>query len=88
MEVNDKLDKIIDLLVSQNNLLTSIMVSLRTQQPNVSDSHMVRGPAGMHGNDIRPEIEKRIEAARREAQAKISQMQAAMPEANSLLKTE
>lgn len=84
MTTDDKLDKIIDLLVSQNNLLTSIMISLQSQ----TKSEYKANAAPPQINNIRAEIESKIEAARREAHTRLNQIQASVPEINTLLKTE
>lgn len=83
MTTDNKLDKIIDLLIAQNNLLTSIMLSLRQPAPMAT----VNTPIST-SNNIRAEIEQKIEAARREAQSRINQIQTAIPELNSTLKSD
>lgn len=90
MDLDQKLDKIIDLLVAQNNLLTSIMISLRPsvnmpQQgfPTPNDNF---NPHLTKTNNIRAEIEKKIQEARMEAQAKFAQIQASVPDMEDKLK--
>lgn len=85
--MEDKLDKIIDLLVAQNNLLTSIMMSLRTPNANSVPTTPWPNTNNPSGTNIRDEVERRIAQARAEAQSKLNQVQA-LPDFKGLLKTE
>lgn len=85
--MEDKLDKIIDLLVAQNNLLTSIMMSLRASNAASPPSPAWPSAPNVSGASIRDEIERKIAQARAEAQSKLNQVQT-MPEFKGLIKTE
>jgi hypothetical protein len=85
--MEDKLDKIIDLLVAQNNLLTSIMISLKSSGVASSAAPSWPNVPNNTGINIRDEIERKIAQARAEAQSKLNQVQT-MPEIKSLMKTE
>jgi hypothetical protein len=85
--MEDKLDKIIDLLVAQNNLLTSIMISLKSSSVASPAAPSWPNVPNNPGVNIRDEIERKIAQARAEAQSKLNQVQT-MPEIKGLMKTE
>lgn len=70
MENDAKLDKIIELLAAQNKLLSSMLISLKTSSPASTKPKL----------DIRDEVMRKIEEAKRDATSKVFKIQNDLPE--------